>query len=126
VVDIDEPYWVCNEKVFSIWMPGEESPYLSRHLAEPVRRVLGFIAHPNLSIRGKADCCGLIPGEFIALNRMLYASDIATVRRCLQFGLPPSASVELCEPVRCFKCGSRIERLPCVGCWDGSDDDPYV
>lgn len=119
-------FYVGGKKLHSFWEPGESSPYLARHLIEPVRATMGFWGHSGIPVILAAECCGLLPGEFIALNRMLFQSDVSAVRFCRQFGLPASASVELKRPLRCRTCGSSLISLPCIMCWNGPDDDPHV
>lgn len=119
-------FWVQNQPVDSIWQPGVEDPYLSRHLADPVRVLMGFWHHEYLPIADRAAAAGLFPGEYIALNRMLYTSDEGAVVYCRTWGLPASASVELKKPFRCKGCCGLIDHLPCIQCWSGPDDDPYV
>lgn len=110
----------------SPWIPGQSNPYLARHLVDPIRAVMGFWGYGGVPISFAAETCGLLPGEFIALNRMLLESDIGAVRFCRRFGLPASASVELKRPFRCKGCGSSLISLPCIQCWNGPDDDPHV
>ena len=118
--------WVKNAQIRSPWQAAILRPYLCRHLIDPIRAVMGFWEHPAIPIKDKAAMCGLYAGEFIALNRMLYGSNLGAVRFCLRFELPASASVELKKPFRCAGCGGMIKSLPCVQCWDGPDDDPHV
>ena len=122
----DPLFWVKNQPVDSIWNPGVEDPYLARHLAEPVRVLIGFWRHPYIQIADRSDAAGVFPGEYIALNRMLYGSDEGIIVYCRKFGLPPSASVELKKPFQCQVCRGVIDHLPCIQCWNGPDDDPYV
>jgi hypothetical protein len=121
-----EVFWVDGKQQISLWIPGNASPYLSRHLIDPVRACIGFWAHDLIPIEDKAEMSGLLPGEFIAMNRMLLESDIGAVRFCKQYGLPPSASVRLRKAFRCKKCRGSIISLPCIQCWKGPDDDPHV
>lgn len=123
---MSEKFWVNGKEQSSIWIPGNTGPYLARHLIEPIRACMGFWSHDGLPIEDKADMCGLLPGEFIALNRMLLGLDVGAIRFCKQYGLPPSASVRLKKSFRCKKCRGSIISLPCIQCWGGPDDDPHV
>lgn len=119
-------FWVQNEPVDSIWQPGEERPYLARHLLDPIRVVMGFWAHQGVSVAEMAAAAGLFPGEYIALNRMLLASEQGVILFCKQWGLPASASVKLKTSFRCKCCLGKLSHLPCIRCWNSSDDDPCV
>ena len=119
-------FWVKNEPADMVWKPGVEDPYLARHLAEPVRVLIGFWRHPYIQIADRSDAAGLFPGEYIALNRMLYTSDEGIIKFCRLWGLPASASVKLKTPFLCEKCFRHVNHLPCIQCYDGQDDDPYV
>jgi len=119
-------FWVQNEPMVMIWHPGEEDPYLARHLADPIRVVMGFWDHLGIPIVDRAEAAGLFPGEYIALNRMLYESKEGIISYCRKFGMPASASVKLKKPFQCKGCRGLISHLPCIQCWDGPDDDPYV
>jgi len=118
--------WVQNEPVYDIWSPWETSPYLARHLIDPIRAVMGFWAQPHVAIADRAEMSGLLAGEYIAVNRMLYTLDVVAVKFCIKHQLPASASVPLKFPFRCKGCGSRLSSLPCIQCWSGPDDDPHV
>lgn len=127
VVVAERPiFWVNNTAVTSIWEPLDTAPYLVRHLQEPIRIVMGFWCHSYVPISDRAEMAGLLPGEYIAINRMLYESEVGAVLFCRRFELPGSASVDLKRPFRCKGCGGLIRRLPCIQCWNGPDDDPHV
>ena len=118
-------FWVQNEPVYTFWRQGEEDPHLVRHLAEPVRILVGFWRHQEVPIIERSEAAGLFPGEYIALNRMLYTSQEGIIKVLRKFGLPASASVKLNKSFRCAKCFRYIDHLPCVQCWEGHDDDPH-
>lgn len=119
-------YWVGGERHDSLWLPGISKPYLCRHLHDPVRAVIGFWSTDTVSVADRSAMSGLLPGEFIALNRLLVSSDNVAVHFAKRFGLPASASVTLLRPFRCKGCGGTIIRLPCIQCWKGPDDDPHL
>lgn len=121
-----KPIYVNGKKVKSLWIPGNSRPYLSRHLIEPARACMGFWRQDNIPLEEKAIMSGLLPGEFIAMNRMLLRSEIGAVEFCRIYGVPPSASVKLKKPLRCNSCRALIISLPCIQCCDGPDDDPHV
>jgi len=119
-------YFLSGKPVKSIWISNVQNPYLARHLIIPARRVIGFWSYHSLAIRDKARVCGLSPGEFIGLNRMLWTCDNVAVSFCRRNGLPASASVSLMSRFNCPECHKPIVSLPCILCWCGEDDDPDV
>lgn len=100
-----------------------KDPFLSRHLFPHVRRVMAMWLLTGESIERRSRLCGISAGEFIHLNRILIHCEEPAVAFCRDNGLPVSASVRLEKPVKCPKCGSRLESLPCVMCFSGPDDD---
>lgn len=121
-----DEYWVGGKRHVSFWQPAIPKPYLCRHLEEPVRAVIGFWRTDTVSVADMAAMSGLLPGEFIAMNRLLVSSDNMAVHFAKRFGLPASASVTLLRAFRCKGCGGTIIRLPCIRCWKGPDDDPHL
>jgi len=120
-------YYANKKKYKSIWMGGSSSkPYLARHLTDPVRAVLAFWDYDAVPIEVKAEAAGLLPGEFLGINRMLLRSDEPAVLFCKLHGIPGSASVKLSKPFRCNGCRALLTTLPCIFCWNGPDDDPHV
>ncbi len=122
-------FYVQGEILYSPWIKGAGYKFLVRHLIEPVRVVLGLWdqSQQRIALSKKAAMAGLNPGEFIALNRILYESDIAAVKFCKAYGLPASASVYLSGyTMYCKTCNATLGSLPCVHCWSGIEDDPSV
>jgi hypothetical protein len=120
-------FYAGGKKHKKIWAGGHSgNPYLVRHLVDPVRAVLAFWDYNDISVEEKAAMCGLTPGEFIGLNRLLSKDKTAAVEFCKVHGIPASASVKLCKPFRCNGCRARLNTLPCIQCWNGPDDDPHV
>lgn len=122
----DHEIWVGGKRVKTLWLPGVNNPYLSRHIIPAARAVMGFWSFDGVPVARKADLSGLSAGEFIALNRMLWQSEIAAVHFCRTYGLPASASVKLEGRFFCPRCTRWIISLPCIRCWKGTDDDPDV
>lgn len=122
-------FYVDGKLLYSPWIKGWGYKFLARHLIDPVRVVLGLWGqNPHrISIKNKAAMAGINPGEYIALNRILYESDIAAVRFCKAYGLPASASVDLSgQTITCEGCQSTLGSLPCIYCWCGVEDDPTI
>ncbi len=120
-------FYAGGKEYSSIWLGGQSAnPYLIRHLCEPVRAVIAFWDYNDVSVEKKAECCGMTPGEFIGLNRMLLNSDEDAILFARMHGIPASASVKLDKPFRCNGCRALLKTLPCIQCWNGKDDDPHV